>query len=93
MEIYTDDVEQFFYGTPDDEIRDNCINIKVPCSCFHCRKRLDECCKKVKGKLTDWLLSHYCGLYQDCALAKLWKESSEDGTAYNILSHLSKNVL
>lgn len=93
MEIYTDDVEQFFYGTHDDEIRDNWINIKVPCSCFHCRKRLDEGCKKVKGKLTDWLLSHYCGLYQDCALSKLWKESSEDGTAYNIMSQLSKNVL
>lgn len=73
----------------DEEIRDNWINIKVPRSCFHCRKRLDGGCKKIEGKLTDWLLSHCCGLYQDCALAALWKEASADGTAYKIMSWLS----
>ena len=84
MEIKTEDVEQFFHGMPDEEIRENWINIRVPCSCFHCRKRLDRDCKKIEGKLTDWLLSHYCGLYQDCEFAKLWK-----GTAYKTMSQLS----
>ena len=28
-------------------------------------------------------------LYQDCALAALWKEASADGTAYKIMSWLS----
>lgn len=89
MEIKTEDVEQFFHGMSDEEIRDNWINIKVPRSCFYCRKRLDGGCKKIEGKLTDWLLSHYCGLYQDCALAALWKEASADGTAYKNMSWLS----
>ncbi len=30
-----------------------------------------ELWNKVKDKLTDWLLSHYYGLYQGCALAEL----------------------
>ena len=89
MEIKTEDVEYFFHGMSDEEIRDNWINIKVPRSCFHCRKRLDGGCKKIEGKLTDWLLSHYCGLYQDCALAALFFFFFFYGTAYKIMSWLS----
>ena len=55
MEIKTEDVEYFFHGMSDEEIRDNWINIKVPRSCFHCRKRLDGGCKKIEGKLTQRL--------------------------------------
>lgn len=90
MEIKTENVEHFFKGMSDEQIRDNWINIKVPCSCFHCRKRLDGGCKKVEGKLTDWLLSHYCGLYQGSTLAELWKEASADGTAYGVMSQLTE---
>lgn len=45
-----------------------------------------ELWNKVKDKLTDWLLSHYYGLYQGCALAELWKKASVDNTVYGVMS-------